>query len=210
MRRRGWIVIVLALAIVAAVTLFPLRLVLGSSGIVADDVSGSVWRGRIANARWHGIDLGDLDTRARLWPPAMDFAGPVLRGRLTPTGVADLSGTIEDIEGLPLAQIAVDNVTVLLDRAGCTSARGEVAVYAQPLPQLGAFSGPLRCETGVLRAALTPEQGDAHLDLSLTADRRYRAVLTVDSLPAMARMLLIAAGFEATSTGVALSREGQI
>lgn len=210
MRRRGWIIIGLTLLAMAVIALLPLRLAIGGSGIVADEISGSIWRGRIVGANWHGIALGDLDTNARGWPPAVAFSGPVMRGLLTPTGVEGLSGTIEDFAGLPLAQLAIDNVTVIMDERGCRFAGGMVAVYVQPLPQLGALSGLLACEDGVLRAALEPEQGDARVDLSLDANRRYRAVLTVGGLPAMVRVLLLAAGFEATNTGVALRREGQL
>ena len=61
-----------------------------------------------------------------------------------------------------------------------------------------------------IRAILAPEQGDASVDLTLAADRRYTATLRVGSLPAMARMLLVAAGFEATENGVAMTRRGQV
>lgn len=210
MPRWGWIFTGLAVLAGAAIALFPLRLALKDRGIVADDISGSVWRGHIANARWHGIALGDLDTSARAWPPAMDFAGPAMRGRLTATGVEALTGEIPDVAGLPLAELTLDNVTVLADKRGCSYASGIIAVYAQPVPQLGALSGPLRCDNGVLRAMLTPEQGAALLDLSLDANRHYRARLTIDNLPAMARVLMLAAGFDVTENGVAMTREGQL
>ncbi len=210
MPRWGWMIGGLAVVVAAVVALFPLRLALRDRGIAADEISGSIWRGHLTGARWHGIALGDLDTSARAWPPAIDFSGSVLRGRLTPTGVEGLSGNIEDFAGLPLAQISLDNVTVLANDNGCSFAGGVVAVYAQPVPQLGALSGPLICQNGVLRAVLTPEQGDARVDLSLDKSDRYRVVLIVGSLPAMLRTGLIIAGFEATDKGVAMTREGQL
>ena len=210
MRRTAWILAGLAVLAGAIIALLPLRLALRGTGIVADEVSGSIWRGHITSASWHGIALGDLDTSARAWPPALDFSGPVMRGRVTPAGLEGLSGNIDDFAGLPLTQIAIDNVTVLADERGCTYAGGEVAVVATPLPQLGALSGPLACDNGVLRAALRPEHGDALVNLSLDKDRRYRAVLTIGSLPAMVRVVMIAAGFEATEAGVAMTREGRL
>ena len=210
MPRWSWIVGGAALLLAAIIFLFPLRPVLERHGIVADDISGSIWHGRITGANWHGIALGDLETTGRAWPPAMEVTGPVIRGRLTASGVEALSGSISDIPGLPLTEIAVQNVTVRLDKTGCSFAGGTVAVYATPIPALGAISGPLRCENGVLRASLVPESGDALVDLSLTADRRYQAILRLGSLPATVRLLMIAAGFEATETGVSLSRSGQL
>ena len=210
MRRTGWIVAGAAVLAGAIIALLPLQLALRDTGIVADDVSGSIWRGHLTSASWHGIALGDLDTSTHAWPPALDFSGPLMRGRLTPAGLEGLSGNIDNFAGLPLTQIAIDNVTVLADKSGCTYAGGEVAVVATPLPQLGALSGPLACENGVLRAALRPEYGEARADLSLDKDRRYRAVLTIGALPAMVRMVLIAAGFEATEGDVAMAREGRL
>ena len=61
MPRWGWI-IAGTLAIAAGViALFPLRLAIADSGIVATHISGTIWRGQIAGAQWRGIMLGDLE-----------------------------------------------------------------------------------------------------------------------------------------------------
>ena len=210
MLRRGWIGIALLVPAAVFIAVLPLRLVVGEGDIIGDDIGGSIWRGHIGGASWHGIDLGDLETRAGLWPPGLEFDGNVVRGRLTPDGIENLSGSIDDFAGLPLTQISLDGVTVGIDAKGCRHARGLLAVVATPLPQLGALSGPISCDNGVMRAVLRPDSGDARLDLSLDRNRRYRATLAVGGLPILVRSLLLAAGFETTETGVALTRDGQL
>ena len=52
-----------ALFAIALVAFLPLRLVLGGSGLTAREASGSVWAGRLKEARIGPAALGDLDAR---------------------------------------------------------------------------------------------------------------------------------------------------
>ena len=216
---------VVAIVVVAAIALLPLRLAVdraGVPGLAARSVEGTIWRGHLVGAEWQGIALGDLDTTARMWPPTIAFTGPAISGVATATGVEALTGNIEQPGSLPFSKVRLDAVAIAFAGGGCTAASGRIAVVPSVMPMLGSLAGPLSCDGGTLRAALVPGAGataspilgplvdNARVDVALAADRRYRVVLSVGGVPALARALLLAAGFADTPQGLAFAVEGRL
>ena len=76
--KRRWIVLAAALALLAVIALFPLRLALGLSdlesiGFTARQVEGSIWSGRIGELHMRSQPLGTLDV-------ALDPLGLLVHG----------------------------------------------------------------------------------------------------------------------------------
>jgi hypothetical protein len=224
MTRRAW-AIILVVAVAALIAVLPLRVALamaGDIGLGADAVEGSIWRGRITGASIGGVALGNLETRARPWPPGLAFEGPALSGNVTRTGVAGVRGGIGPVAQLPFARIGLDDVTVTLADRGtaglCRSAAGRISVVPALLPGIGELSGPLTCDNGRLRAVLVPAGEDAlaaalgaaRVDFDIGDDRRFTLALRIGNVPALARLPLLAAGFEDTAEGMMLTRQGRL
>jgi hypothetical protein len=224
MTRSAWLLIIVV-ALVAAIAVLPLRLALdmaGATGLDATRVEGSIWRGRIIGASVGGVALGDLETRARPWPPGLAFAGPALSGTVTRQGVADLRGRIGPVAQWPFARIAVDAVAVTPAQRGsgglCSAASGRISVVPAMLPDIGELSGPLACDNGQLRATLVPAGGDtlaaalgtAQVDVAVGGDRRFTLALRIGNVPELARLALRVAGFRDTAEGMILTREGRL
>lgn len=206
----------LAFFALAMLAFLPLRLALGWSGLdgqgfTAREVTGSLWSGRLVEAKFGDIALGDLD--AGLSPVALLIG----RARIALQGQGDDSaqrivGTVEigrnraaviDARGplspgnafapLPVTALDLDGVTVRFVDGACESAEGRVratlagAFVGQPLP--GAISGSARCDAGALLLPLSSGAGEG-VNLRLWPDGRYRAELTlVPSDPAIAARL---------------------
>ncbi|WP_058755314.1 type II secretion system protein N, partial [Sphingomonas endophytica] len=163
----------LAFFALAMLAFLPLRLALGWSGLdgqgfTAREVTGSLWSGRLVEAKFGDIALGDLD--AGLSPVALLIG----RARIALQGQGDdsaqrIAGTVEigrnraaviDARGplspgnafapLPVTALDLDGVTVRFVDGACESAEGRVratlagAFVGQPLP--GAISGSARCD----------------------------------------------------------------
>lgn len=228
MTRRAWL-IVTVVALVAAVAVLPLRLALGlvgDTGLSAQAVEGSIWRGRIVGASVGGIALGDLETRARPWPPGLAFDGPALSGVVTRQGVTGVRGSIGPIAQLPFARIGLDSVSVTMADRGsgrlCRTATGRISAVPAILPELGELAGPVTCDNGALRAVLVPAGSDnlatamgaalgaARVELTIADDRRFTLQLQVGKVTAVTRLALVVAGFQDTAEGMILTREGRL
>lgn len=207
--------ILVVMLLIAGIALLPLRLVadrLAGNGLAAQAVSGTIWRGQIDGASFAGIAIGDVITRARIWPPGLDVNGAQFSATLTTTGVDRLNGRFVPGDALPFAEINLENVSVAGASQGraCAIASGRVIVVPALLPQFGSLAGPLTCEAGQLKALLVPTAGDARVEIGIAADRRYVVSLIVGEVPALARLALLAAGFRDTPDGLTLTREGRL
>ena len=225
----------LAMFVVAMLALLPLRLVLGWAGLddqgfAAREVRGSVWSGRLSEARFGDLALGDLDARASPLALLIGRARVALESR---SGSAQaLSGTVElsrnragvigatgPIEPgaafapLPVTALNLDEVSVRFVDGACEAAEGRVRAeiagtfLGAALP--GAVSGTARCDGGALLLPLVSAAGTEGAALRLWADGRYRAELTlVPSDPAVATRL-DTAGFVANGAARMLAIEGR-
>lgn len=220
----------------AILVFFPLRLALGWAGIdeqgfAAREVRGTLWSGRLSEARFGEIALGDLDAgvsplrlligRARVWmrgraaDPAQRLTGAVELSRST-AAVLDASGPMVPgaaFAPLPVTGLSLDEVTARFVDGVCDSAEGRVRAdltgtfLGAPLP--GSVSGAARCDGGALLLPLVSAAGGEGANLRLWADGRYRAELTlVPGDPATAARL-DGSGFVANGAARTLTVEGR-
>jgi general secretion pathway protein N len=232
-RRRTLFLALFALAMLA---FLPMRLALGWAGLdgqgfTAREVRGSLWSGRLVEARFGELALGDL--RARVSP----FALLIGRARIALSGrgadpAAPLSATVElsrgraavlDASGavapgsafapLPVSALNMDDVTVRFVDNACVEASGRVRaemggdLLGQPLP--GTISGAARCDAGALLLPLAAAGGMEGLMMRLWADGRYRAELTLVPSDGAVAERLEAIGFTTDGPARVLSVEGR-
>jgi|GEM_PF-3290129 len=168
----------LAALLVALVALFPLRLALGAAGdgLSARAVEGSVWFGRLEEARVRDLPLGDVHLRASVLPLLVgdlrfDVRGDRVRGTVVAgSGVTDVDGRIVDlpaIGGVALRALDLEGVTALFRDGRCAEARGRVRAVPAAGPTL---EGALRCDGGALLAPLASPSGRERIDLRLSPD----------------------------------------
>jgi general secretion pathway protein N len=190
------VVLFLALLALAMVLTLPLRLVLGGSGLQAREASGSLWSGRLKEARLGPAALGDLEARLAFLPlltgrarieverdsAAPDrFAGAFSMGANrrsaeSVTGVVPVEGAFG---ALPIAALELTDVTVRFRDGACDEAEGLVrAALTATQPGLPAsLSGPARCDRGALLLPLTTGAGGEGIALRLFGDGRWTAEL---------------------------------
>ena len=220
----------LAMFALAMLAFLPMRLALGFAGLDAQgfsarEVRGSLWSGRLVEARFGDIALGDLDAgvsplalrialQGESADPAQRLAGVVeiarhraaiigARGALTPGNA---------FAPLPVTALDLDDVTVRFVDGACDAADGRVRAtitgswLGQPLP--GSVSGSARCDAGALLLPLSSGAGEG-VALRLWPDGRYRAELSlVPSDPVVAGRL-DAAGFVTRGATRMLAVEGR-
>jgi general secretion pathway protein N len=202
----------------------PLSLVLGdraaAAGLSAAEVSGTVWRGRLSDAAYRGLRLGDV--RLGVSPLSLLAGRPRLgfKGEAA-TGAARLGrGAVELIDvdaALPLGQLAPDSglagtvrmVGVSLDlRDGeCRRADGQVALAdislaGLQLPGL-VLSGDPACAGASLALPLRgqAEGVDVQADLLIGADGGYQMDMILRTTRPEVEAALGAAGYERTLDG---------
>ena len=210
-----------ALLVVALLALWPMRLAgLAGAGMTARAVTGSVWNGRLEAAQLKGLALGDIDAGLAPLPLVggtlrLGFVGATIRGAVLQRrgggGIADVTGRLSpgQVAGLPVASVDLDGVSLGFADGACTAAAGRIAL--QPggvIANQGAFSGAPRCDGPALLLPLVSASGRGRLDLRITSDGRYRAALALDGVAEADRPALLAAGFQPTPQGLALTAEG--
>lgn len=213
---------------------FPLGLALrwlgvGDSGLSAREARGSIWFGRLSEARLGAVPLGDLATGLRTLPllvgqaridlsrddPSAPFNGSATfaRHRL---GVDDINATL-DLGGalapLPLGSVDLNGVTAHFADGQCESAEGlvraNVAGDVAGLPLAGGLSGTARCDGGALLLPLVSQSSAAALNLRLLDQGGYTVELLVRPLDDAMRDRLLGMGFALGAKGYALNASGQ-
>lgn len=201
--------------LIAAATLFPLRLALDAAqppaGLSVGEATGTIWNGRLRNVNWRGVALGDFD--ASLSPLDL-LPSPALRlangSGLLKSATVRSDGDGFEIAGaaitLPLADIVsrappdisatISEGAVSLRGGRCTRAAGRIETPPAPALGLPAFRGVLACDRGALLVRLESEAGEVVLDVSPDLDSlAYRA-----ASPAL-QVALVALGIPAASPG---------
>jgi general secretion pathway protein N len=198
--RRGWALAVV-LAIIAAILFLPLRLALAlaDTSMTAQQASGTIWSGRLEDARIGALGLGTLDVgldpialltgRAALDFARIDAAAPPLSGRigagLGGRFVERLTGTLPGgmIGELPVEQLTLDAVSVRFSGSDCAEASGRVrltlATQIAGITLRNGMAGTARCDGDVLLLPLTGDSGVERLTLRLSGDGAYIAALSV-------------------------------
>lgn len=215
---------VVALLLAAPLQLAATRLGL-PPGLSAAGIDGSVWRGRLRQARWHGVSLGDV--RAGLSPLPLLAGRQRIRLRTSQAsltlhagpvrGVSDASGLLPlpALSGLGL-RASLEEARLLFDAGGCREAGGrvrvEVALPGDVLPPLRLAGAPA-CDGAAGRLALLPEDaaGPLWLEATLTLEadgRRSLQALARSDDPAV-RAALVAQGFQDAPGGLSRLIEGR-
>lgn len=196
------VVLFAALLALALILTLPLRVAIGGSGLQAREASGSVWSGRLNEARLGPAALGDLDARLAFLPlltararveVSRDSAGPDrftgamtssarMRSAESVTGSIPIQGALG---ALPLAALDLTDVTIRFRDGTCDKAEGLVRAtltIAQPgLPS--ALSGSARCDRGALLLPLATGSGVEGIALRMLGDGRWTAELRLRGGP---------------------------
>ncbi|WP_425229349.1 type II secretion system protein N [Sphingomonas sp.] len=213
--------------------LIPLRLALGAvglgdAGLTARRVEGGLWSGRLVEARWGDVALGDLDARLAFWPlligrarVELDGAGArPLHGAVTVGrhgfGVDNMTATLATgqlFAPLPVTALDLDEASVRFRDGQCEAADGRVratlAGEAAGVPLPATLSGPARCEAGALLLPLTSAAGTEQATLRVFGDGRYRAEFALRSPDPGVALRLERAGFVGGARGYRLAVEGR-
>lgn len=226
-----------AMLATALVIFMPMRLVLGwfgaaEQGLVAREVTGSIWGGTLSEARFGDLVLGDL--HARLSPLslligraslALEGPGgegtPSLSGRAFvarhAAGVDDFTGRLATgtaFQPLPVTTIDLDAVTVRFEDGRCLAAEGRVrATLAGDVAGIAlppTVEGAARCDAGALVLPFASVAGTEAVALRIFGDGRYRADVAIRTTDPLAAPRLEASGFTAGPDGYRLSIEGRL
>ena len=225
-----------ALLAISLLAFLPLRLVLGiagvaRSGLTARAAEGSVWAGRLRDARLGDIALGDLDARLSPWPLLLgrarigldsdvDTAARVIHGTvgLSRNGIRadDINATIAPgrlLAPLPVTGLVLEALSVRFEDGACVAAEGRVRANLSGdvagLVMPGSLSGSVRCEGRALLVPLTSQAGAERVDLRVEGTGRYRATLILQAADPASLARLAALGFARGPAGYALSVEGR-
>jgi general secretion pathway protein N len=195
-------VAMILLALVALILFMPLRLVLAVARpdrLNAREVSGTIWSGRMEDARFGSFDLGAFTVRLQPLPLLRGEArldllreGPQpLRATLSlrpgQFAVESVSGTLRrgQVMDWPIERLELDNATLALSASGCRAASGQIRLLigsgATGTRMMPPLMGPIACvgeEVQIPLASATARErltvafspaGDYRVDLSLPA-----------------------------------------
>lgn len=226
LRRGIFFGVMLLLALLA---LLPMRLALDwfDTGLTARRVDGSVWLGRLTEARAGDAPLGDLS--ARLSPIQM-FVG---RARVDVKNEAGIDGAVsvsrnsvgvDDMTAvvpvsavfspLPIETLDLTDVSARFRDGQCANAEGRVRaalsgeIAGMNLTQ--GLTGNARCEGGALLLPLQGQSGMERLGIKLFEDGRYELDLTVQPGDPALGARLAEAGFRQTARGFVFSLQGRL
>jgi general secretion pathway protein N len=216
-----WVWVILAFLGLAALAIWlaPLGFIVARTApeLTAREMTGSVWKGHLADAAWRGTRLGDINVAL---DPHELLAGRVridwVRGGSEVTGrlgvdkdqtvLERLNGRVGMKVPLPFADsidVLLQDAALTMDGAGrCITAGGEVATILTGLPMIGTspeLRGVAACDGEWLMLPLASADGRIGLNVRVTADRRYRADVDVQARALPVRLALAAAGFDLTN-----------
>ena len=211
----------LAALVLALLALLPLRLAagwfdMGGKGLAAREAEGSLWLGKLREAQFGPVLLGDVDARLNVLPL---FLG---RARLSLHRDADAGGAfdgavlvtrhsfgLEDVTGqirtgalfgpLPIATLDLTDVSVRFEGDQCESAEGQVraglAADGTGLALPTALSGAIRCQGGAALLPLAGQSGMEQVNITFQASGRWRAEVVLRATDPATIQRLTAAGF---------------
>ncbi len=219
----------------ALVVLLPMRLALEAAGLDSNGLSarravGTVWAGRLDDAHFGELALGDVRAGVSPLPlligrtaitlsgraPGTDkpLAGVlgVSRGRFSLDAVSAAVSARKAFGPLPLSRLELEEVSVRFDGAVCVQASGRVravlsgGIGVVALPAM--MSGTARCEGGRLVLPLAGQAATEAVTLRISGDGSYRAELLVQPGESLSAQQLALAGFQPAPGGYAFSVGG--
>ncbi len=221
-----------ALLLAFALILFlPLRLIVGSDGVIARKVDGIIWDGSIRDLRIGPIALGDVN--ARLVFPAL-FLGraKIMLSRGDAQFAPGLSGSvtrriggfsIDDMKAslpvgsvfapLPLENVELQDFSVRFVSGRCAEASGNirlnVASGVAGLDLANGLLGRARCDRGQLLVPLLSQSAMERVDFRISGDGRYSATIFLEGDRPDQAAALALAGFRSGSGGYQMIRKGR-
>jgi general secretion pathway protein N len=192
-----------ALLALALTVFLPMRLVLGAvdEPLSAREVSGTIWSGRLVEARIGPVALGDLEARLAFLPllsgrarieVERDSVGPdrfagalgFARSRRSAESVSGVLPVDGAFGAMPIAALELTDVTVRFRDGTCEEAEGLIrASLTATQPGIPAsLSGAARCDRGALLLPLMA--GGEGLVLRVAGDGRWSAELRLRGAPA--------------------------
>jgi len=211
----------LAALALALLVLLPLRMAagwfdMGGRGLAAREAEGSLWSGRLREAQFGPVLLGDVDARLNVLPLFLgrarlslhrdEAAGGRFDGAVLVTrhsfGLEDMTGQLRTgslFGPLPIATLDLIDVSVRFEGERCESAEGQVraglsgAVAGLALPS--GLSGTLRCQNGAAFLPLAGQSGMEQVNLGIEASGRWRAEIVLRPTDPATIQRLTAAGF---------------
>lgn len=218
LRRTVFFLAALALALLV---LLPLRMAagwfeMGGRGLAAREAEGSLWFGRLREARFGPVLLGDVDARLNVLPLFLGrarlslhrdaeaggaFDGAVLVTRHS-FGLEDLTGQVQArglFGPLPVATLDLTDVSVHFEGEQCESAEGQVRAglsgEAAGLTLPSGLSGTLRCQGGAVMLPMAGQSGQEQVNISVEASGRWRVEIVMRATDPATIQRLTAAGF---------------
>lgn len=220
--------------VVALIAFLPMRLVLGwigvgEQGLSARAVDGSIWWGRLTEARMGELAVGDLGARlsplqlligrARVTLDGRDRTRP-LHGAI---GISRHSMGLDEMTAslsagtvfapVPVTGIDLDDVSISFENNSCVRAEGRVKAILSGdvggIPLSQGMSGTAKCESGALLLPLVSQSGAEAATIQLWQTGRFRAELSVRPSDPAAGAKLVLSGFRPTAAGYTLAVEGK-
>lgn len=224
---RGAVAGIAVLVAFSLVLALPLRLVAGAvPGLSAREAEGSVWHGVLREARIGPFAADTLEVHLR---PLPLLAGKLelaiatrsleaswaFKGKVGPTGLADLDGTLPlagGLSGLPIDSASFSEFGAVFDANGCQRAGGMLSIsVAIPGSTKLDLSGSAHCSGRDLVIPLRGAGGMERLDLRILPDGRWQGDLAVAGISGEVQAQLAKSGFAARpgSTDMVMRASGK-
>lgn len=232
MSRNRAILLFAAVFLGALVLLFPIGLALqwggvDKAGLTARRAAGDVWTGRLADARFGPVAVGNANIGLK---PLPLLAGTAELGVDTAVGFGRFmsSGTTRGVRRvtaklplatalapLPVETIELADSSIVFRGTDCVEGSGRVratfgAAGLAGLSLAQGMSGTARCERGELVLPLVSQTGLEKLTVRMKGDGRWTAVLAVQGGDPALTSKLVAAGFTNAGNAMALRLSGQL
>ena len=226
-----WFVLVIVAGF-AAIALVPLNIAidllqLRRFGLEATQVEGNIWSGRLYDAHFGKIALGDVSSKLSLEDITkgrlrLNIAGSDEISRLKGVFSYGLGGPgIDDFNiGMPVmagpppiggVTLIVDGLKAHFPGGDCADGSGQVRAYLSgALPAIGLpgeMSGPAVCRDGKLTFDLASASGREQELITIVAANRYRVRAFIQSPPPQLGQILQSKGFVPVDGGFAYEEE---
>lgn len=235
---RYWILAGIVVMLISVISALPFGWIAGpalkNQGMMADNLQGRIWHGRILGL--HGA-MGEIRQADLKWQPAGLLRGVPFRistqtdgvqaaGLVGPAAAKDAQLDL-DLARLPLndlrlaglqGQLHASILELKWNREGCKSAKGKVRTdvlsrnedilqWHGPL-----LLGPITCANGTIISQLAGKSPDFTIkaDVELVPNGAYRAKVMVQTQVPRLQKLLPAYGFVRNGNNFALHEEGKL
>ena len=215
--------------LVVAILMLPLSVAIAvaglpRAGLASRAAAGTLWSGRLYEARIAGVPIGDTQVGLHVFPLFLArletrIAAPRLAAvaQVSPSGweVRHATGSI-DPGGLlgPVSRLDFDDARIAFSSHRCSAGEGLVraslAIGIGGIALPGGFSGRIRCEGRELLLPLTGQSGLERITLFVGADGKWRATLAMRPTDLEVQRKLDASGMVRGPEGYALRLSGRL